>query len=322
MCTITRGRRGSVATAAFFPLALASAVLVLLTLVPVVAIAQASPAPVAVLVYADDIWEVEILDFTGVPLDYVDFGSEVLIGFGVRTGATTAELRLEPNGSLLRIAEGSFVKIEELQGLSNTRVNSAALIAGRVRFVAASVSGQNYRITTPSAVIGVRGTDFAVAVDEDRGATVAVERGQVEVFDPFSRRNERIGPGQAFSVRDQVIARVAEEREAVQRLVRQAEFAGADTAAVPTAAPGEYQSTFDYVRDIEAEEFRAFFADEDYFEDYQEYIDRYRDYYRSEMVDFQAVLDREAAALRDRREAAERASGEESESFREWLEEN
>lgn len=223
---------------------------------------------------------------------------------------------------MLRIAEDSFVKIEELQGLSNTRVNSAALIAGRVRFVAASVAGRDYRITTPSSVLGVRGTDFAVFVDADGSSTIAVERGRVEVYDPISRRSEQIGPGEALSVREEVIARVAEEQAAVQRLIREAEFVVADAESVPGATSGEYENSFDYFLDIEAEAFREFFADDDFFDDYQEYIERYRSYYELKMAEFRTVLDREEAAIRAEREEAGQAAASEGESFREWPEEN
>lgn len=298
---------------------------VLVSMIAALAGAQvpaAAAAPVAVLVYADDMREVEVLDFTGAPLEYVDFGTEILIGFGIRTGGSGAELRLEPNGSILWIGEDTFVKIEELQGLPNTQTNSAALVWGRIRFVAATVAGQNYRITTPSAVIGVRGTDFAVSVGEERIATVAVERGVVEVFDPFSQQIEQLGAGEALTAREQLLARIDDERSSVRRLVREAEFVVADITEVPATPRGEYESTFDYFLDIDREAFREFFADEDYFDDYREYLQRYRSYYESEMEEFQAILEREEAAFREEREASERAAGEEERSFQEWLEGN
>ena len=130
------------------------------TLVAVVAICaagllsaqSAQRNPAAVLEFADDIREVEVLDFTGRVVEGADFGTEVLIGFAVRTGQTSAELRLVPNGSILRLAENTFLKFEELQGLPNTSANSAALIAGGIRMVAARIQGQNYRISTARAV--------------------------------------------------------------------------------------------------------------------------------------------------------------------------
>lgn len=280
------------------------------------------PAPVAVLVYADDIEEVEVLDFTGTPVGPVDFGTKILIGFGIRTNRSSAEIRLEPNGSLVRVSEDTFVKIEELQGLENTRLNSAALIEGTMRFVAASQDGENYRITTRSVALGVRGTDFIVSVDGDGETTVAVQEGRVEAFDPISRGTAPVVAGEALTAGAGTLSSIPAESESLQQLRTAGDFVGADETAVPRRSErtSAYENTFDYFQDLERDAYLEFFADDDFFDDYQKYIARFRSYYESEMEEFAAVLEREAEELERRSQEADDAIDAEDRAFQEWLE--
>lgn len=50
---------------------------------------------------------------------------------------------------------------------------------GLIRFISGSSPPPAYLIRTPSALVGVRGTDFVVKVDADGATTVAVARGEV-----------------------------------------------------------------------------------------------------------------------------------------------
>jgi hypothetical protein len=283
---------------------------------------HAQDAPVAVLVYADDMREVEVLDFTGEVVEGTDYGSELLIGFGLRTGNTTAELQFEPNGSLLRVNTDTFLKIEELQGLSNTQVNSAALVQGKMRVVAARVTGQNYRVRTPSAAFGVRGTDFVLSVDENRETTVVVDEGAVDVFNPRTGATEQVAAGEALTAREETLARIDREMDAVSRLLQEAEFVTADPANVPRSAADGYTTSFDYFQEYQREAYLEFFADDDFFEDYREYMERFRSYYESEMERFQEILEREEQAVREQRQEAEGAGRREQDAFEEWQQRN
>jgi hypothetical protein len=268
--------------------------------VPFVGAVDAFPA--AILVYADDLFEVEILDFTGAPVEPVDFGSELLIGFAIRTGATTAELRLEHNGSAILVAANTFLKIEELQGVSGSEVNSAALIDGQIRMVAARVQGQNYRIRTSSVVLGVRGTDFSVAVESSGEATVAVEEGRVSVFEPQTRETIDVIAGEALAVRDRVLERIDGGIEAVsERLSSQlSEFRAVRLTDIPRNAIERSREAFDYFSDIDAAEHRAFFADTDFFDDFDAYRERFSDYYEDRFSEIRDRVEERAENLRDR----------------------
>ena len=50
-----------------------------------------------------------------------------------------------------------------------------------MRFVSGRMASQSYKVRTPTATLGVRGTDFVVAVAEDGSTTVSVISGEVEM---------------------------------------------------------------------------------------------------------------------------------------------
>jgi len=52
---------------------------------------------------------------------------------------------------------------------------------GVMRFVTGRMASRSYKIATPSATMGVRGTDFIVAVDDDGGTAVSVLSGGVSL---------------------------------------------------------------------------------------------------------------------------------------------
>jgi len=109
-------------------------------------------------------------------------GDALAAGTILRTGpSTTVELRLKPNGTLVKIAKGTTFRIEGLATPQDNR-NGFTLVAGKIRAVAAK--GSTYDIYTASTVAGVRGTDFTMSYQEGRKAMLLVAKGAVE----FGRR--------------------------------------------------------------------------------------------------------------------------------------
>ncbi|AEJ19637.1 FecR family protein [Gracilinema caldarium] len=140
----------------------------------------AQSGPKALLMYADDDSLIQIITKTGVSRS-VSIGDEILPGETIKTLATNAELKLDPNGSIIKIARNTSFKIEGLAGSSGKDTNEFALVSGKIRTVAAKTAGSNkYQIKTPSAVCGVRGTDFNMLVIEGARDAVYVQRGLVE----------------------------------------------------------------------------------------------------------------------------------------------
>ncbi len=109
-------------------------------------------------------------------------GDPLAPGSIIRTGATTtAELRLKPNGTLIKIAKSTTFRVEGLATPQDNR-NGFTLVAGKIRAVAAK--GSNYDVYTASTVAGVRGTDFSMAYEEGKKALLLVAKGAVD----FGRR--------------------------------------------------------------------------------------------------------------------------------------
>jgi len=299
-----------------------TSVLLFLILLSVSFTCFAENAPKAVLEYFDDPCELEVYDFAGNCLDCFDFGTELLIGFAVQTFHTCAELRLEPNGSILKLAPDTFIKLIELQGLASTTSTRIAHISGQTRFVAARIKGENYAVETATAVLGVRGTDFVVETDETGNASVYVEEGIVEVYNPQTGSSAELVKGQIAETRREVLSIIEDEMEQVRRMIEESTFCRLDPDVVPQFDFEEYYNEFEYFKDIEAESYEKFFTDKDYFADYEEYIKLYRDYYESEMDNFRELYRHELEAVEQQIQQAEDAYKSEMDSFQEYLQNN
>lgn len=117
-------------------------------------------------------------------------GDEIAAGSVLATGASTsAELRLKPNGTIIKIAKSTTFKIAALAGPSETK-NAFALVAGKMRAVAAK--GAEYEVSSRTAVCAVRGTDFAFAVEDGAKAELMVAKGLVQ-FDKLDDSGARLG---------------------------------------------------------------------------------------------------------------------------------
>lgn len=140
----------------------------------------AQGGPKALLVYADDESALTVITKEGTPRAAM-MGDTIQVGETIRTGKTTAELQLDPNGSIIKLSRNTTFKIEALASGGSQDSNRMSLAAGKIRTVAAKVTGkERYEIRTPTAVCGVRGTDFSMVVEEGKRDAVYVQRGLVE----------------------------------------------------------------------------------------------------------------------------------------------
>lgn len=105
----------------------------------------------------------------------------VQVGEEVRTGPG-AQLILEvPDGSYMVVSENSKLVVEDFwSGNLRSLMN---LMVGRVRFYVQRFGGRPnpYRVTTPTALIAVRGTIFEINIDEAQIAEVRCLEGRVAV---------------------------------------------------------------------------------------------------------------------------------------------
>ncbi len=104
-------------------------------------------------------------------LDETDFGARL-------------ELQLD-DGSVLTIGEDTALKIDEMiyDPKTNRRSISLRVTVGTIRVKVSKnkAPGSKFRVTTPTTVTGVRGTEFTVSVDEQGKTRVITLEGSVAV---------------------------------------------------------------------------------------------------------------------------------------------
>ena len=99
------------------------------------------------------------------------------------------------------IGENSELLLDELvYGRDENKVTGAfRMVSGAIRFASAGVP-MDFLIKTPTATIGIRGTQFDVLVDQDR-TEVAVIEGLIQVQSRFGVVD--VGTGQIYRVSTQ-----------------------------------------------------------------------------------------------------------------------
>ena len=108
-------------------------------------------------VRAGDGTETEAADIT--------FGDELAVGSTLITlQGDYAELRLVPNGTIVRVAENTNFAVKSVQGKDGATKNAFAMAVGKVKTVAAKSKGAVYSFEGNTAVCGVRGTKFIFSV--------------------------------------------------------------------------------------------------------------------------------------------------------------
>lgn len=127
-------------------------------------------------------------------------GRRVGAGSSLETGDDGHIAIALPDGSLLELPARSSARIERLQGYAGTDAQTLdlSLDKGRVESRVAPQRGPaaRYRVDTPTAVIGVRGTDFRVAWDDVAGHSRAeVLSGQVGVRTLRATREQALDQG-------------------------------------------------------------------------------------------------------------------------------
>ncbi|MDC7219055.1 MAG: hypothetical protein PQJ59_03880 [Spirochaetales bacterium] len=132
--------------------------------------------PRGVLVYAEDETLIQITDAAGNSLE-VYLGMDIPAGSSVHTGATTAELQLEPNGSILKLAMNTIMTVDTLQK-GTTGSNNLSVKSGKIRAVIARLTDRqdSYNFFSRNTVCGIRGTDFIL----DANDVLAVADGAVD----------------------------------------------------------------------------------------------------------------------------------------------
>ncbi|MBI9106842.1 MAG: FecR domain-containing protein [Spirochaetales bacterium] len=205
-------------------------VLALLTVLVFPVTAQDKTNPTAFLVYYDDDFELEVFDSSGGYVGEVFTGMELFPGATIKTYNTTAEIQLEPNGSILKISENSVFQIEAFQRAADES-NDFSLFNGKLRVIAAraGLGYENYSIITQSAVCGVRGTDLVI----DSIGVLAVLDGAVSFSSLLSGETINVISGQIADVFADTFAATTATAQSLASIFSGMDFTGADPAQVP-----------------------------------------------------------------------------------------
>jgi len=202
----------------------------------------AQTQPKMVLAFAEDETVMTLTTTAGRTLE-AELGMEIPVGTTIQTGDSSAELQLVPNGTIIRLNSGTTFVIEDLQGLRGGTSNNFALLSGRMRSVAAKLSGQqqSYSIRTPSAVGGVRGTDFAMFVGKtlEGLATdwICVQEGEVSFTNLTTGQSIPIKAGQFADALQPVFQAVNATPERLQEIFNSVPFQRLNPSEVPGAVP-------------------------------------------------------------------------------------
>jgi len=199
--------------------------------------ANAGGEPTAILEYFDDPYEVHVTDKDGFEYNFY-MGMELVPGDEVSTGASSAELRLVPNGSIIRMAPKTDFAVESIQGRSGATQSAFRVNTGKIRAVAAKVTGANYEFRTPGAVGGVRGTDFGIQVIPGEIESLFVREGSVE-FSKAGGESVTIAAGQMANTFSQVFQAVPVPAGQMQQLFSGLQF----QELKPESVPGQQASS-------------------------------------------------------------------------------
>lgn len=187
-------------------------VTLLLIIVAFAAFAQADD-PFATLEYFDDPDGVFITSSDGEDL-FPEYGMELLPGDSIETTTSVAEIRLDPNGSLIKLATNTNFTIDTLQDRGGAEANTFSLVAGKLRAIAARSGTEAYQIKTQTAVAGVRGTTLGLETQEGVTDKAVVEKGEIDFQNISSRETIQLLAGQAadtFADVFEAVALTAEE---------------------------------------------------------------------------------------------------------------
>ncbi len=265
----------------FVPIALAA---VLLLGAPFALFAQAqkpaAASPSVELVYFENAsGNMSIFDQGKKAVEF-DMGSRILPGWTIVTEeGDLAELKLVPNGTIIKISQMTNFTVTSLQS-KDGETNGFALGLGKIRMVASRATGkERYALKGPTAVCGVRGTDFGMDVIPGASETAYVLDGMIDYTIEKTGKTIQIAKGMMADALASVFSSIEIPAAVLQGIqgemafekvalsdapaAETAEAAPADAPATPpetppgempsgeaAVAPGPLDGVFGWLRDV------------------------------------------------------------------------
>jgi hypothetical protein len=130
-------------------------------------------------------------------VDQFGFGEELPVGTTLITlDGDYAELRMDPNGTIIRVGENTNFRVDGLQGRDGAEQNTFSVAVGKFKAVVAKQDGASYRFRGASAVMGVRGTSFIWSIAPGVEELAYVLEGVVD-YTNAAGQTLALGAGQA-----------------------------------------------------------------------------------------------------------------------------
>ena len=107
------------------------------------------------------------------------------------------------DGATIRLGANCQIKLDEFlyDPSSGAGKVTASMVRGVARFITGKVKGDSFQVRTPTALIGVRGTDFVVGVNADGSTVVHVIDGSVQMTLLRASIARLVNAGQTIGVR-------------------------------------------------------------------------------------------------------------------------
>lgn len=210
----------------------------LLLAIPFAGFAQ-DEGPVAVLEYFDNPDGVFVVSADGDEL-WPEYGMELLPGDKVRTTTATAEIRLDPNQSLIKLANRTEFIVDTLQNRGGAQANTFSLVSGKIRGVFAKDGNAQYQIATQTAVCGVRGTKLGIDYQPGETASMLLESGAAAFTNLLTGVTLDLEPGQFADALGDTFEAVTATSEQISQFfegIESFEGEGLDENAVPGNEP-------------------------------------------------------------------------------------
>ena len=190
----------------------------------------------AILAFYDDDTQLVITDAKGNPMTPSE-GMVIPIGAVIKTQKTSAEIQLKPNGTIVKLSAQTSFKIEALKETGAAGSNDFNLIAGKIRTVAAKLSGgtaPGYNIRTQTANCGVRGTDFAMSYNQAAQQDwVCVQEGQVDFTNSTTGATIPVGANQFANTFDATFQPATVDPARLQQIFSDLDFVKLSPQDVP-----------------------------------------------------------------------------------------
>ncbi len=184
--------------------------------------------------YFDNDQQITVTNKDGMAYQFVNLGMQLTPGDRVSTRSSTAELRLDPNGTIIKLAPYTDFTVDSVAGVGQSHTNSFTLQSGTLHAVVARVTGTNYEFRTHAAVGGIRGTDFGMLVIPGKADQLFVKEGLVE-FTKTGGQTLQVASGQFADALAPTFQAVALSGQQIADLFKNLDFTKLD----PTRVPGQ-----------------------------------------------------------------------------------